>query len=237
VLYYSAWNQPFQAYFADRARASDAIPLVQLLPSGVSMSKVASGDDDAYLRSYARSVRDYRYPVIIGFAPEMNGGSYQWGAGHTSPAAYVAAWRHVVQVFRAAGAVNVTWLWTVSSMSGASSPIRQWWPGSSYVSWVGIDGYYDRSTDTFASVFGGTINQIRTVTGKPVLISATAVSPGRAQVSQINGLFEGVREDRLAGLVWFDIAQPVGAGHQDWRIEDSPAGLAAFRRGVRQLLR
>jgi len=230
VLSYSAWNKPFESYFADWARTNHAVPLVQLLPDGVSMSRIASGDDDAYLRSYAQSVREYRYPVIISFAPDMNS-----SPAPTGPAAYIAAWRHVVQVFRTAGATNVTWLWTVASMSGAHSPLA-WWPGAGYVSWVGVDGYYDRSSDTFASVFGSTIDRIRTVTGKPVLISATAVASGSAQASQINGLFAGVRADRLSGLVWFDTVQTSGSSHQDWRIEDSPAGLAAFRRGVRQLL-
>ena len=34
---------------------------------------------------------------------------------------------------------------------------RHWWPGSSYVNWVGIDGYYYSPSDTFTKVFGGTI--------------------------------------------------------------------------------
>jgi mannan endo-1,4-beta-mannosidase len=49
---------------------------------------------------------------IIGFAPEMNGNWYKWGDQNTSPATWVAAWRHVVDVFRANGADNVSWLWT-----------------------------------------------------------------------------------------------------------------------------
>ena len=44
----------------------------------------------------------------------MNGTWYSWGYQHTSPAAFVAAWRHIVTVFRAVGAWNVTWLWTVN---------------------------------------------------------------------------------------------------------------------------
>ena len=38
---------------------------------------------------------------------------------------------------------------------------------------------------------------------------------------------------KTLGLVWFDISQDNGIYHQDWRIEDSPAAEAAFRRGVR----
>ena len=46
----------------------------------------------------------------------------------SSTATFVAAWRHVVRVFRAAGAANVTWLWTVNTIQGASSSLSQWWP-------------------------------------------------------------------------------------------------------------
>jgi len=46
---------------------------------------------------------------------------YCWGYGHASLVMFVAAWRHVVRVLRAAGAANVTWLWTVNTIQGASS--------------------------------------------------------------------------------------------------------------------
>jgi len=38
------------------------------------------------------------------------------------------------------------------------------------------------------------------------------------------------------GLVWFDQAQHDGLYHQDWRLEDSPARLAAFRNAAKTLL-
>jgi beta-mannanase len=46
---------------------------------------------------------------------------YCWGYGHASLVMFVAAWRHVVRVLRAAGAAHVTWLWTVNTIQGASS--------------------------------------------------------------------------------------------------------------------
>ena len=70
---------------------------------------------------------------------------------------FVAAWRHIVTLFRQPGADNVTWLWTVQKDGPGTGPIASWWPGAQYVTWVGIDGYYYRSSDTFASVFGQTI--------------------------------------------------------------------------------
>ena len=229
ALYYSGWNDPFQARFAASARARHTIPFIQMLPYGVPLAAIAAGRSDGYLRSFAAAVRAFGAPVVIGFGPEMNGNWYGWGAGRSTPASFVAAWRHVVATFRAAGAANVTWLWTINAVNAAHSPLRQWWPGGSYVTWVGIDGYYYNPADTFRSVFGVTISQLRAFTAKPVLIAETAAGPSAAQPAQIAGLFRGVQRNHLVGLIWFDQAQHDGHFHQDWRLEDNPAAMKAFR--------
>jgi hypothetical protein len=233
VLLYSGWPEPWQAKFAAMAYAHSAVPFVQIEPVGVTLTSIVDGHSDAYLRSYAASVRRYGHPVILSFAAEMNGSWYSWGAGHTKPSVFVAAWQHVVNVFRKAGARNVTWLWTVNSINASSGPLKHWWPGSGYVNLVGIDGYYVRPADTFGSVFGTTIAELNTFTRTPILISETAAGPV-AGASKIAGLFAGVRKDHLRGIVWFDQAQHAGIYHQDWRLEDSPAALAAFRAAAKQ---
>lgn len=228
VVYYSPWKDPFAASFAQTAWDHDAYLLVQLQPGGVKLASIAAGDSDAYLRSYAGDVAAFGHPVILSFGHEMNGTWYSWGYGRASPATFVAAWRHVVRVFRDEGAANVTWLWTVNSIKGASSALRQWWPGAAWVNWVGIDGYYFRATDTFGSVFGTTIADIRAFSSAPLLIAETAVGITTDRESQIDGLFSGARAERLAGVVWFDAAQHAGIYHQDWRLEDDGDALAAF---------
>ena len=233
AAYYSGWPGPFSASFAGQAYRYNAVPLVQMQPSGISMAAVAAGRYDAYLASYAAAVRAYGHPVIISFCHEMNGPWYTWGWHHTSPAVWVAAWRHVVGVFRGQGARNVTWLWTVNESGPGIGPSRDWWPGGSYVTWVGIDGYYYGPWDTFGRVFGPAVAAVRKFTGKPILISEVAVGPGAGQAAKIPGLFAGIRAAHLLGLVWFDVAQHDGLYHQDWRLEDDPAGLAAFRNAAR----
>ena len=232
LVYYSPWNEPFSTSFAQTAWDHDAYVLVQLQPNGVTLSSIAAGGSDTYLRSFADAVVAVGHPVILSFGHEMNGTWYSWGYGHASPAMFVAAWRHVVRLFRAAGAANVTWLWTVNSIQGASSSLSQWWPGAAWVNWTGIAGYYSRATDTFSSVFGSTIADIRTFSSAPLLISETAVGTTTDRESQIDALFAGVRAERLAGVVWFDAAQHAGLYHQDWRLEDDPYALAAFTAAV-----
>ena len=235
VVYYSAWNDPFSTSFAQAAWDHDAYVLVQLEPKDVTLASIAAGGSDAYLRSYADAVIAFGHPVILSFGHEMNGTWYSWGDGHTSPATFVAAWRHVVRVFREAGAANVTWLWTVNSIAGAASSLSRWWPGAAWVDWTGIAGYYFRATDTFGSVFGSTIAVIRTFSSAPLLIAETAVGTTPNRESQIGALFASVRAERLAGVVWFDKEQHAGLYHQDWRLENDPSALAAFRAAATHL--
>ncbi len=191
VGYFSGWAEAFATPFAQQARSHGAATIVQIDPTYASIAAIAAGAYDNYLRSFADSVRDFGHPVIIGFGHEMNANWYSWGYTHVPPATFVAAWRHVVTVFRGQGARNVTWLWTINQDRSSTGPIAAWWPGASYVSWVGIDGYYYRRTDTFARVFGRTIEQVRALTSKPVLLSETAVGPAAGQPAKISDLFQG----------------------------------------------
>ena len=232
VVYYSGWREPFQLRFAAIAAKHGAVPLVQIDPTAVSIAAIASGRYDGYLRSYASEVKDFGRRVILSFGHEMNGTWYSWGYPHTSPAVFVAAWRHIVTVFHEAGARNVTWLWTVNIIQCRChiQPPARWWPGDAYVNWVGIDGYYYRRSWTFASMFGPTIKAVRALTLNPILISETA-APTATQPAKISDLFAGIRAYGLLGFVWFDANK-----RQDWRIS-SPAAFAAFRRGAELLKR
>jgi mannan endo-1,4-beta-mannosidase len=230
VLYFSGWNDPFQAGFADQARSHHAIPFIQMEPRGVGLAAIAAGHSDAYLVSYARAVAAYRYPVVIGFGHEMNGPWYPWGWTRVSPAVWVAAWRHVVTVFRRAGARNVTWIWTANVEGPGDGPLRAYWPGRRYVDWIGITGYLFFPLDTFVGTYGPTITAVRRFASRPILISEAAAGQVAGQAVKIPGLFSLVRNDHLLGFVWFDAAQNSGIYHQDWRLEDHPAAISAFRR-------
>jgi hypothetical protein len=235
VGYYSGWGEPFQASFARTVSGHGAVTILQWDPTDASVAGIAAGEYDIYLRSFADSVRDFGQAVVIGFGHEMNATWYSWGYGQVPPRTFVAAWRHIVRLFRGQGADNVTWLWTINADLPTTGPIAQWWPGGGYVTWVGIDGYYYWSTDSFGSVFGKTIAQVRLLTGKPVLVSETGVGPIPGQAAKVGELFTGIQQYQLLGLVWFDIDQDDPPYHQDWRLENSAAAEAAFRRGAAAL--
>jgi len=234
VSYYSSWREPFQAGFATSAAKNGAMTLIQIDPKNVSLASIAAGRYDAYLRSYAAAVKAFGGQVVLSFGHEMNGDWYSWGYRNTSAKVFVAAWQHVVTVFREAGADNVTWLWTVNIVDTAPlipnpSP---WWPGSSYVNWVGIDGYYYTSSQDFAQVFGSTIVDVRTFTRAPILIAETGAPPDAGQPTKITDLFDGVRAYGLVGFVWFD----ENTQGRYWRL-NTPGAFGALRQDAHEFMR
>jgi len=234
ALYYSAWHEPFRVSFAQAAWSHHATVLVQLDPTGESVRTIARGGSDAYLRRYADEVRSFGHPVVLSIGHEMNGSWYSWGYHRTPASEFIAAWRHIVTLFRAQGADNVTWLWTVNrTKTPITGPVHEWWPGAAYVTWVGIDGYYINRTDSFLNVFAPTFAQVRAFTSKPVLVSETAVGQVAGKARKIPDLFAGIRRFGLLGLIWFDVPQNDGLYHQDWHLEGNPPALAAFGRAAR----
>ncbi len=234
VLYYSGWYERFQDEFAAAVRQHGAAPFIQLDPNGISLAAIAAGTYDTYLEEFATQVAAYgaqtRQGVIISFGHEMNGYWYRWGYRHTSPQVFVAAWRHIVTLFRQQGADDVTWLWTTNiiDLRGGIPDPAPWWPGSRYVTWIGIDGYYYQRTWTFASLFGPTIKAVRTLTRAPIpiLIAETGAAQSAGQPAKIADLSAGVRSYGLLGFVWFN-----ANGVRDWRLH-GPAALAAFRQAA-----
>lgn len=232
--YYSGWQEPFNAAFAAAARQHGSYVLVNINP-GVSLARIAAGGYDAYLRSYARAVRAFGHPVIISFAHEPDGPWWAWGDTRIPASRYVSAWRHVVDVFRAEGAANVTWLWTLAVTAQSPDQLRALYPGDAYVSWVGLNGYFAHPALTYATTFGPTMAEVRTFTSKPFLIAETGVPShnGTAVAGQVAGLFKGAEASPdVTGLIWFDYTQKRPA--QDWDLSDDPATLAAFREAAAQ---
>ena len=230
AVYYSGWLEPFQSTFATELSTRGAVPLVQIDPTGIGLAAITHGRYNKYLASYAQAVRGFGRPVIISFGHEMNGDWYSWGNGKTSPRDFVAAWRHIVRVFRSRGAYNVTWLWTINSLAGGPGQVagpQAWWPGASYVTWVGIDGYYYYPAESFTTLFGTTISAIRRFTSDPVLITETGISPTAGKAAKIPELFAGARSAGILGLVYFDAKR-----YRDWRLDQDADALAALRKAA-----
>jgi hypothetical protein len=194
------WGAPFATSYASMIQTHKAIPLGQIDPAGLFLAEIAAGEEDAYLRAYATSVRNFGKPVVISFGQDMNTG-HPWVYG-SQARTFIAAWRHIVTLFRDQGADNATWMWTVRAGRPGAGPAASWWPGTAYVTWISIDGRYSQPGGAFASVCGQTINQVRQFTRKPILLSAALAQRAAGQLSGITSMFACLLHSRAVGLIW-----------------------------------
>ncbi|MFF4648894.1 glycoside hydrolase family 26 protein [Streptomyces sp. NPDC001380] len=231
--YYSSWGDDFDPEGNAFLWSRGQLPMLSLVPSTTPLADIAGGYDDAYIRQLARQVAAYRGPLALSFAGEMNGPWNSWGPGHARPADFVAAWRHVHDVFRSAGVTNVVWVWSPHVVdTGTTARLRPYYPGDAYVDWVGVIGYYGPIDGTaFSSLFTPTLREIARFSGKPVLIAETGVAESSRKPDQVRDLFRGAERAGVIGLVWYDQRKSWPGSRQlmDWRIDTSVGAGAAFR--------
>jgi hypothetical protein len=239
---YTRWPAPpFVPAQLARIWRRGAVPMITWEPwsdsdRGVPLSAIAAGSYDTYIRQAAAAALAWRRPILVRFAAEMNGTWYPWGRGKrgNSPDLYKRTWRHVVGIFQALHADNVQWVWAPNENRSGRFPFAQYYPGDSWVQWVGLDGYNWGSAgdwSSFTGVFGGSYDALRRITNRPVIIAETGSSQAggdkAAWVASALGreipAFPAVR-----AVVWFDAR----FGHLDSRIDSSPAALRAFRTGA-----
>jgi mannan endo-1,4-beta-mannosidase len=223
VEIYSNFGSAFPWLQVGRVRGQGATPFIQWNPRNAPLGQIAQGAFNSYVRHFARAVKSFGHQIVLSFGHEMNGTWYPWGRLHATPQQFIGAWRHIHAIFARKHVTNVTWSWDPSH---GGAPASEWWPGSRYVDWIGIDGYL-RPGQTYSGIFAQQLANIRSVTSRPVFIAETAVAPGPGQAHQIKGLFQGMLQDKLMGLVWFDVNRL-----KAWRLEGRPPAVRAFRRSL-----
>jgi hypothetical protein len=207
---------------------------IQLLSwAGTSYRSVLDGSQDALITHAAQSIAAYRQPLFIRWAWEMNGSWYAWGGAKNGdrPADFVAAWRHIHDIFVANHATNVAWVW---GPNYESLPKESWndaanyYPGDDYVDWVAVSGYFVKY-QTCDSLFGAL--EKRFGARKPIMIAETGaldkdVVTKPERIRQLGAWI--IDHPSVGALVWFDTDTDHGSG-KNWRIDSSPAALEAYR--------
>jgi Glycosyl hydrolase family 26 len=114
---------------------------VPLTVTGTSLSAVAAGTYDSYFTTFARNLNAAgRADSIIRLGWEFNGNWYAWSA--YDPTTYIAAFRHVVAVLRAADPrLSIDWNGNLGSSQCGNDPLTTLYPGDGYVDIVGLDAY------------------------------------------------------------------------------------------------
>ena len=242
------WEHNFNYWLSplNRVRSSGALSLGDMETASASLRQIANGAYDTALRTWASQARNWGHPMLLRLDWEMNGGWEPWGTRSSSrntPADFIAFWRLVHDIFTAAGASNVQWVWCPNTQPPrhAMTKLASLYPGSAYVDWTCLDGYnFGKPWTTFARLFGSSYHQVmRIAPTKPMLIGEIAsTAHGGNKARWIRSMFRALatRFSAIDGLVWFDKSAEVDGQSFDWPLETSRGASAAFNRGIRSTL-
>ena len=130
VHWFQQWGSGENRFREDWVRdvaAQGAVPMISWEPwakpvgeyaapeqQDFHLQRIIGGEFDTYIEAWAQAAAAYGDPIVIRFMHEFNGDWYPWSIGLNgqTPEMYVEAWRHVHAIFTAAGAVNVSWVWS-----------------------------------------------------------------------------------------------------------------------------
>jgi hypothetical protein len=198
----SAW---IPTAFMNALYARHTLPLITISPTyfsgtaspAITLTSITAGSYDSVITAQAQALRDYRHPVLVRMMHEFNGNWYpNWSVNPSNPtyswtpAQYIAAWRHIVDIYHSVGAYNVGFVWCPNiwyASSLAKDPMTQY-PGDAYVDWIGLDGYNKDAAgttwDSFSAIFGYAYSELIGLTSKPIMVAETGTSPAYGAQAQ-----------------------------------------------------
>jgi hypothetical protein len=233
---FSYWNGPFS-----QVQNSGALSLVDMSTGSVALRNVASGAYDSAIQTWAQQAAAWGHPFFLRFDWEMNGGWFPWGttsSNQNTPADYIAAWRHVHNIFAAAGANNVTWVWCPNTEWSSSVPYSQLYPGDSYVDWTCLDGYNKNSTSaSFSSIYSQSYGDLLKIAPtKPVMIGEVgSIEYGTGvKATWITNMLSVLPTSfpQIKALVWFNWRISDSGAWHGFEVESSASSQAAFATGI-----
>jgi hypothetical protein len=205
------------------------LPLVSWSAAPVTTaSAIANGSQDAVIHAAAVALKHAGGRVFLRPFYE-----FDQPQGHPryigTPSQVIAAWRHLWRIFQAAGATNVRLVWCPMAFDFGGGVAASFWPGKTYVNWVGADGYNfpGQTWHSFRDIFQDAYHFAR-IHGKRMFIAETA-SP--AADPRTPGWMVGAAKwihhhTYVHAVSYFDSTSPKGYNFQ---VASNSRTLAAFR--------
>lgn len=244
VMWYQWWGanwlvgraaKDFQAKWLAEAGSREVFikwepwtPGRQIVQPQFAISTIVQGAHDAYLRTWAQKIRDCGRTIYLCPMPEPNGFWNQWSMviGKHQPMDYMAAWRHMHDIFEEEGAANARWVWGPNAGDmPAENRMELYYPGSDYVDILGLSVYNWGTVRSwsqwrsFAEVIQPYYDRIGSLGSQPIWIAEMACAPeGGDRVAWIRAMFAYLPQlPRLETLIWFNAKKET-----DWRITADP---------------
>jgi hypothetical protein len=269
VSWYQAWNAvkhpPFPAAALNGVIYHDGYNTRTVLhltwEPWAKLSDIASGKYDVYLTSYATQVKNWGGLLRLRFGHEMiQDGTPcygqlncpDWYPWQDQPTDYVAAYRHVHDVFTSTGASNVEFVWCANNYPFDVNVVQQYYPGQAYVDWLCMDGYNPTNKDNqpgwpdwlwfddiFFNIYHTFVDNAAIFGDKPIAIGELSSCeagpyelPGQTKPAWITNAFDRIKSPDYASIKAFDWFHINKITECNWRVNSSPASLSAFQTAI-----
>jgi len=237
------WTDDYMTWVRSTLQTG-AIPLVTWEAwtngsTGISLDDIINGVHDTMIRARAQAAKDAGQKFFLRWGHEMNGNWYPWDGSHNGANAaaatkFIAAYKHIHDVFTSTGATNVLWVFSPNVDSVPGDTWNQWanyYPGDTYVDWMAFDGYnwgtvmtgstWRPFADMVAAIYSGLAAK-----GKPIMIPETASTEmGGDKAAWISSILPALKTSfpAIKAFVWFHANKET-----DWRVDSSTQARAAF---------
>jgi hypothetical protein len=212
VTYFAAWLSPFPVALNQLAQQHGATVYLNLEPQNTwggganpTVPDIAAGKYDTWLNAIGAAIKAGGNTVRVTWAHEMNGNWYPWGTQAVTAAQWLAGWKHVYQVLKAAAGDLCQMTWAPNNNDGGRA-VTPFWPGDEWVDVVGMDAYLNtaNASQTYASFVKPTVDEIAKLTSRPVWNAETGVF-GSNRSARITQFVQDMRSDgRVSGFTWWN---------------------------------
>lgn len=246
LIYWSPWDKPYE-----ESKGPDRFNLRDIL----------AGKWDGYIDNWADAARAYGKPLLVAWGLEMNGTWFPWSGvfygggkvmGHKDghplyegPELFKRTYRYVVDRVRTKKATNVLWGFHANNFSSPRSTwnrMANYYPGASYVDWLGLSVYGKMSRAEGWADFDTMMTEPYTDIckldpTKPVFLAEWGVGefPPGDKAGFIAKAFRQMPDKyprvRLA-VYWHERWENKDGTYSNLRVNSSAEALEAYRKGV-----
>ena len=233
VQNYRSWTAEFPTGL-DRSVAESSRYLL-LTWAGADTRKIVKGDYDALVQRRARAVKALGKPVFLRWSRDMDRTS-QRDRVHSS-ADFVAAWKHLRDVFRREGVDNVAWVWCPTARGFGGADAGAYYPGDDQVDWIcadaqtGGDPDYRELSETLKLFL-----QWARGRHKPIMIAefGAARSYGQRRAEWLREAAKTLQDPQVKAVVYFN-SDEQAEGRKDRRRAYSVTGDKRAVSALREL--
>jgi beta-mannanase len=203
---------------------------------------VANGDYDSYIKNWATEAAKVGYPIYLRVGHEMNDPyRYPWGPQNNDPSEFVAAFKHVKDVFESVKATNIIWVWSPHLSYGK---FQEYYPGTDYVDVVATGALNYGTTAswsdwwTFEEIFGNFYEQLASFY-KPIMIAEFgSLKPGGSRAKWFQDTFENfnTKYPYVNAILFFHYSSDATITYKnvDWYIKDDHEVTTAIKDALKK---